>query len=546
MKSWNYFIAGCACIISLSAGAQVRQFKKNNGQAPVNAPGPAVGSPAAGTVALANNKIQLLPNPTLFLVLGKKKFENTIQPFIDHKNQHGISTAFVDIESLKTFPGEDEPAKIKRAIADAALTRSTQYVMLVGDASLFPVRHRYVSSGNELGRTTDHNLNNSWWYDGSYCPTDLYYANLFHHKDGELSLDFDNWDADGNGKYNEQVWQFQNHGDDQPLNTVTYNPDNVDGYPDIVVARLPVHTEEELTHFINKVIRYETGNLSKRTGIGFIAGASYPGSTTLADQLFYYNNYALQNYVGENNVNRMLLNAKILPFGPWEDANFATIRNAALKRWALIYVGHGYNMGWDIRDNDTCYFDDEGKTHWLGNRPGNFDNTQVDMMQNKMNLPVIFSLGCETGQFKPNVPTHEYIDVNGTHKWYWADSSRIYDYITKTDYTQFPLIISKPSPYDLPGKSNRSFACSWLCNSNEAGGIAFFGETVVCENYHAKDLVERVLYNYTKGTKRLGDIWLEGQRQFWRDFRYDTNVFQNPRIYLSIMTFFGDPTLVIQ
>lgn len=520
----------CGQIVS----GQVRRMIQ---KAPTNDP------PATIQIASAIKKLNY---PTVFLVLGKKKFADAIQPFIDHKNAMGLPTAFVDLESLSNYPGADEPEKIKRAIADASLTKATQYVMLVGDASVFPVRHRYVSTGNELGRTSDHKLNSGWWYDGGYCATDHYYANLFHHKDGELSLDFDNWDADGNGKYNEQVWQFQNHGDDQPMNTVTYNPDNVDGYPDIVVARVPVHDETQLTHYVNKVIRYETSNFPKNTGIGFIAGASYPGSVSLANEVCYYNNYALQLYVGEPNLNRMLFNAKEIPFGPWEPANFATIRNAALKRWALVYVGHGYNLGWDIRDNDTCYFDDSGNAHWMGNRPGNFDDGQVNMMQNKMNLPVVFSLGCETGQLKPTVPTHEYIDVNGINKWYWDDSKRIFDSISHTEYTQFPITISKPSPYDLNYKSNRTFACSWLCNNNEAGAIAFFGETVVCENYHAKDLIERVLYSYTKGKKRLGDIWLEGQRQYWRDFKTNTNVFHNPRIYLSIMTFYGDPTLVIQ
>jgi hypothetical protein len=51
--------------------------------------------------------------------------------------------------------------------------------MLIGDAGLFPVRHRYVSSGNEFGRPKE--STNDWWYDGVYAPTDYYYACLFHH-----------------------------------------------------------------------------------------------------------------------------------------------------------------------------------------------------------------------------------------------------------------------------------------------------------------------------------------------------------------------------
>jgi len=491
--------------------------------------------------------VKMLPNPTVLLVLGSRKFESAIQPFLDHKNKvMRLPAAFIDIESLRNYSGVDEPEKIKRAIAEAALSKSVRYVMLIGDAALFPVRHRYVSNGNELGRPSDPKINSGWWFDGGYNPTDHYYANLFHHQDGGLPGDFDNWDADGDGRYNEQVWQWQGTGDDQAQNVITYNPDQVDGYPDIAVGRLPVHSPEELTGYIQKVILYETSGQFRKRNLSLLAGASYPGSGSLADQVLYYNNYALQQYVGEPGITRMQFNAMSTGFGPWEPANFATIRNAALKSWGMIYVGHGYNLGWEIRDNDSCYYDQQGNVHWVGNRPGNFDDGQVNQMLNRQNLPVIFSIGCETGQFKPNIPTHAYYDINGTQKWYWVENNKVKDNLTKQYYTQLPLEISKPSAYDLGWMTNRTFACSWLINPNQAGGIAFFGETVVCENYHARDLISRVLYSYTTGKKILGDIWLEGQQQYWRDYRFSTNVFHHPRIYLSIMTFYGDPSLQIQ
>jgi hypothetical protein len=53
-----------------------------------------------------------------------------------------------------------------------------------------------------------------------------------------------------------------------------------------------------------------------------------------------------------------------------------------------------------------------------------------------------------------------------------------------------------------------------------------------------------VLAQYVRGGERvLGEMWLKGQQQYWRDFERDENVFQAPRIYLGIMTFFGDPSL---
>jgi hypothetical protein len=55
-----------------------------------------------------------------------------------------------------------------------------------------------------------------------------------------------------------------------------------------------------------------------------------------------------------------------------------------------------------------------------------------------------------------------------------------------------------------------------------------------------------MLKQYAAGTRVLGDIWLRGQQQFWKDFRNSEDVFRNPRIYLSIMHFFGDPSLRLQ
>ncbi|HEY6064479.1 MAG TPA: C25 family cysteine peptidase [Chitinophagaceae bacterium] len=540
----NLFLFFIMLFFLSNSNSQVRQLIKKKEPASEQQVQQMPQEPVKQTVAQTFNKIELLSNPTEFLVLGKRMFESTIQRFIDHKMQRGVSAAFVDIESLKSYPGKDEPEKIKRAIADAYTLKGVRYVMLVGDASLFPVRHKYVSTGNELGRPA----NGDSWFDGGYNPTDFYYANLFHHNPDNSPAGFDDWDADGDGKYNEQVWQFQGTGDDQAMNVVTYNPDNVDGYPDIALGRVPVHTVPELDIFINKVIKYETGIVAKHGGITFAAGSSYPNSTQLANEILAYNNSYFQNFTGTGNIYRGVYNSKTPAPAPWEDANFATLRNSILKSWALIYVGHGYNLGWDIQDDVGVFYDDKNQPHALNVPQQNFDYSEVEKMQNKIDLPVVFSIGCETGQFKPDVPKRgEYIDIYGNKKWYRKENGKVWEQYTKEYYNNSsPLTISPPSPYDLDYVSNRTFACSWLLNKNEAGAIAFFGETVICENYHGRDLIERVLNTYPLAKPRLGDMWLEGQRQFWRDFKNSTNVFQNPRAYLSIMTFFGDPTLLVE
>ena len=79
--------------------------------------------------------------------------------------------------------------------------------------------------------------------------------------------------------------------------------------------------------------------------------------------------------------------------------------------------------------------------------------------------------------------------------------------------------------------------------SSPGGAIAFFGETLVCEDDKGHDLEKELFLRYGAGDRILGDLWLNGQRKYWINNRASENVFRHPRIYLGIMTMFGDPSL---
>ena len=107
-------------------------------------------------------------------------------------------------------------------------------------------------------------------------------------------------------------------------------------------------------------------------------------------------------------------------------------------------------------------------------------------------------------------------------------------------------LIPEPSPYDLPEHRDRTFACDWLFAGKEAGAIAFFGETLVCQNDHGTELWKHIFSQFREGSEQtLGDVWMRGCRKYWLDNRKNEDVFHNPRIYLGVMTFFGDPSLRI-
>lgn len=194
----------------------------------------------------------------------------------------------VSIASISAyFRGVDDPESIKKAIYYAHANLSTKYVMLVGDAHWFPVRFMfYHNLGNQYPGTGSGPNNPAAFVPckpagGDYFASDLYYANLYHHNGHYPTLTngpFDNWDANGNGLYNEATWIV-------PTALTTTNPDNVDGYPDIAVGRVPAHSAADVAAYVNKIISYEndpTRYLARLRHFTFVADQAYPTAVPLS------------------------------------------------------------------------------------------------------------------------------------------------------------------------------------------------------------------------------------------------------------------------
>jgi hypothetical protein len=457
--------------------------------------------------------------PAKLLVIAPPAFAGVLQPLIAHKNQTGMSALLVTIESLREgFPGKDDPEKIKRGIAYACEKLDTRYVMLVGDASLVPVRYRQVQQVPK-----DAPL------DGTYNPSELYYANLYQgHMPGDAVDDprairdsgvFDSWDSNGNHRFNEQHWK-----DD----ALSYNPDRVDGCPDVALGRLPAHTVQEVRNYVAKVIRYESGDFNA-AGFGdftFIADKGYGGSQQMCDDIIT-GSIAIA-FPKSSVFEKLYLNCSPNEFvgAPWARGDFAAIDAATTKSWWITYLGHAGPRYWAIYENGRGY-----------------DDGRVGKLKNAGVLPVVFTIGCESGMFMSYAPSETYHDQQQRrHKFVWHGESRTWDDQVTGENIKAPLTVPQPYAYDFPGSSNRTFACSWLMSS-AGGAIAFFGETLVCEDDKGHDLVKELFLRYGAGDRVLGDLWLYGQRKYWINNRASENVFRHPRIYLGIMTLFGDPSL---
>jgi hypothetical protein len=451
-------------------------------------------------------------------VIAPASFTGPLQALLAHKNATNMPAILLTVEQARAhFPGADDPERIKRAIAYARERLGTRYVLLAGDASLVPVRYRFVSEA------TDPKVG-AWagWHDGAYSSADLYYANLYsgHRKAGRQVVHsgrFHTWDGNRDGKFNEQRWG--------PGLAAKYNPDRVDGYPDVAVGRVPAHTEAEMKLYVDKVIRYETGKGLIAFGQDryvFLGDKGYPEGLGMTDRVVR----SVWRGAPGGQVERIALSygpGDRLPAG-WRRGDRASIAAAAQRAWWLSYTAHGYSHGWALAQG------------------GNFDSTQAKQLRNRTNWPIVYAHACETGQFAFTAPFHRYrgLDDRPHWLWYYKDQRRAEDREAGTAL-RLPVTVPKPHPYDFPEGRDRTVACAWLFGPNGGGAIAYVGATVV-NNWHP-DLAEGMLARHRVGGRVLGDLWLNGQRAYWWKHLGCGEVFGEPRIWLNIMNLFGDPSL---
>ena len=451
-----------------------------------------------------------------------------------------MPTAVVTLEDIRSqWPAaEDDPAKIKWTIWRYATAKPTpaRYVMLVGDMSVLPCRRRTIEN---LPDNPDALI----WRWG-YEPTELYYSNLFSNHtvnpDGNVvatSSEFSTWDKNGNRLYGEQHWA---------PDPVKFNPDEVDGCPDVAIGRVPAHTPDQVSCFVGKDIAYERRTATPGR-ITLCFGRTYDDSYDMTKQIRDESQVA--DTFGAPNVKMLGLGydkPRDLPNGgkDCEAADLATFRDAVRHSLWLGYLGHGSALGWDaaLRNSADTTHINSGYV------------TSDDLPQG--NLPIVFACGCDTGRHAPGLPRDEYLDVGGKKHWFWWGDKhknalhRVVDADTGDSFDS-QVVIPEPSSYDLADYQPRNFAVSWLLGSPTQGAIAYFGEELVCQNDMGRDLEVRVLRNLNpqRGNCILGDAWLAGQRQYWKefhDYEGDNCVFRNARIYLGVMNFYGDPSLRVR
>ncbi|MBV9269041.1 MAG: hypothetical protein JO061_22915, partial [Acidobacteriaceae bacterium] len=416
--------------------------------------------------------------------------------FISHKQAIGLDTKLLTMSQVVgSYPApivhgggrfspitftNDDALSLKYAIEDNYRNFGTKYVLLGGDNSQVPMRYRAILDGNNGTH--------------SFHFSDLYFANLYKgHTPGiGFHAGFDDWDSNGNGYYDEQSWNSPNG-----------NPDNVDGFPDVAVGRIPASDPVTLAALLTKIIKYESHNpIYGGSGFpppglfGWIADTCYGGSDGDIYQIAAKANqqqlivFGFAEEIGANS-------GCTAPSGFWfdDDANWSNLKSVLQNNQYefLTYVGHGGPSVWG-------YY---GSWNW----------TQISALDNPYQ-PVVFAVACQT-----SLIAQDYDGPDGFFPPVYDPNAGIY--------------------------SSQNIGSLFLFNQT-GGGVGYIGENIVMEDDAGTGFMRYLFTEQANGYARLGDMYRMAQQDYFNanfvNAAYDQH-FSWPRIYLGTMVLLGDPSM---
>jgi len=224
---------------------------------------------------IIQNQSDWLPNQYEMLIISPENssFIEAAQVFAEWKRQIGIPTLVV--ANWTDYPGFDGPEKIRNAIISYYDLYPIEWVLLLGDTEIIPIRYVHNPDSQIVGDTEPVG-------DPNEKPTDYYYAELTS-----------NWDKDEDG-----IW-----GEHSAFNSTSYISE-LDYNPEVYVGRFPVDNTLELYNLFNKTMNYEAGIyagdwMHKYLALSGISDAPFSGDEDGEDEAIL-NQYILDNSVNDS------------------------------------------------------------------------------------------------------------------------------------------------------------------------------------------------------------------------------------------------------
>jgi hypothetical protein len=433
-----------------------------------------------------------MENTKHLLIVAPSLFCPVLVDYVRYKQQQ-MPTTLVKLEDiLRESHGVDDPERLKYYLYDHWHQHKLNYVLLVGDADVLPVRYMVLDRVTPAA------------FDYAFYPSDLYYSDL-----AKADGSFESWNArkdSFHAGYFGEVRGEKNKTD--PINF-----DQIDYRPEVAVGRWPVSTPEEVKTIADKTIAYEQGILhGSKPGLhqaALVTTGGWVDCRGLMDNLAkelapqwgiekrYYADSARDDKTpdpGEAQVIRLLNEGVGL----------------------LCHAGHGYDEGW----------------------ADSFGMGGFSQVQNSDRLPVVISAGCSTARFATLPPYEPYMDINGVaHKG--------------TDHGEvFQEPPPPPAPYQT-GVYNATGLGEQLLRRSKNGAVAYIGCNTGSQPCGLTLLEGFVGAVSSRNRPRLGDCWSQAISYYY-DHEHLATLTPNddwypPSIFFQGMKFmvFGDPTLIL-
>jgi len=296
------------------------------------------------------------------LIISPSQFTETLQPLVNHKINHGMSTILMETEEIySTYEGRDQAEQIKHCIQYAYDTWQIQYVLLVGgraptlhgEAWLLPVRYSHIVD--------------NWMVPEEEFISDLYFADIYNETGA-----FCSWDSNENGIFGE--WAEN-----------TPAADIADLYPEVGVGRLACRNTFEVKIMVQKIISYEQQACDPAwfNKMVVVAGDTYTDNDYYEGEEI--TQQALDYMTGWNHVKLWTSDGS---FSSWKDVVKTINKGCGF----IFFAGHGSPGLWGTHPP----FDD---STWIyGLKLG-----QMLLLRNSNKLPICVVGGCHNSLFNVSI-----------------------------------------------------------------------------------------------------------------------------------------------
>jgi hypothetical protein len=297
------------------------------------------------------------------VIVAPRSFAAALKDYVAHKSKQ-LPSQLVSLEEVlsQSAGGQDDAEKLKRWLYQQWREQQLRYVLLVGDATVMPVRYMV------LDRIT------AAAYDYAFYPSDLYYADVAR-ADGS----FDDWNQAKDGFHAQYFGEVR--GEKNKNDPINY--DAISYLPELAVGRWPVASPRQAQVVAAKSISYENRLGSRRK----------PGANRalfLAIDGWVDSRPSLDDAARQLSPGWQIAKRYYGQVPPPSEPELYRFLNEGVG--LVVHAGHGESDRWD-------------QVASLGGFR--------QFVRNADRLPLIVSAGCSTAYFAPLPPYEAYVDANG-------------------------------------------------------------------------------------------------------------------------------------